>query len=71
MLTREELSALTNTAAESDSVRFRKVTYETLRNLESGFVRPRTATARTLSHVLRAEIEELFPAGVDHGTRRS
>lgn len=70
MLTRKELSALTNTAAKTDPARFRKVTYETLRNLESGFVRPRTATARTLSHVLQAKIEELFPAGVDHGARR-
>ena len=69
MLTREQLSSLTARIAEADPVLYRFVTYETLRNLEAGFVRPRLTTARTLSEVLGLPADEIFPEGIDSGAR--
>jgi DNA-binding XRE family transcriptional regulator len=71
LLSRDQLAELTERLALEDSVRYKALSPSTVKSLELGWTRPRMSTALVLSTFFGKPVDELFPAGLDDGNRRS
>jgi hypothetical protein len=69
LLTRSQLEELTRRLEETDPSLYRRIGFEAVKSLESGWTRPRPTTARTIAEVLGVSVNEIFVSGIDHGLR--